>query len=190
MSHTRKVAVQSSQHVSVDNRGRLQHCSSWFVSEPKLWFVRFAEQRSLEVRFIEFMPFLSNDWRTDVVVPYREILESINQRFQLQALPGEITDVAKRFSIGESGGTVGFVTSVTDSFCGGCNRLRLTSEGLFKTCLFLPPKLSLRDMLRNQTEESVIVNAIRDELNTKWAAHPPMDRWQQRDTLTMVQIGG
>jgi cyclic pyranopterin phosphate synthase len=153
-------------------------------------FVDWAKDRPLEVRFIEFMPFLGNGWKSEKVLGYAEMRQAIEGRFELEPLPGAPTDVAKEFAIVGHRGTVGFVTSVTDSFCGECNRIRLTSDGRFKTCLFLPPQTSLRDLLRSGADEATLVEAIRNDLNTKWAAHPPMQNWKQRDTLSMVQIGG
>lgn len=153
-------------------------------------FVEWAKSRPLQVRFIEFMPFLGNEWRADRVLGYVEMRSMIEAKFQLEALPGQPSDVAKEFSIVGHQGTVGFVTSVTDSFCGGCSRVRLTSDGRFKTCLFLPPQTSLRDLMRSGADDATLMEAIRADLLTKWAGHPPMRDWKQRDTLSMVQIGG
>ena len=153
-------------------------------------FVRFAMEHGLEVRFIEFMPFLGNNWKSDSVVPAKEIRETARQAASLTALPGTPSDVARDFSVDGSQAVVGFISSVTESFCSGCNRIRLTAEGQVKTCLFLPPRTSLRDLLRQGVDESEIVQAIRDDLDTKWPGHPSMQRWTQRDHLSMVQIGG
>jgi cyclic pyranopterin phosphate synthase len=117
----------------------------------------------------------------------KQILES---RFVLNRLPGEKSDVAKEFWIEGFQGTVGFVTSVTDSFCEGCNRVRLSADGRLKTCLFLPNQSSLRDMVRMNAADEEIIKAIRADLSTKWAGHPPMNNWKQLDQLSMVQIGG
>lgn len=153
-------------------------------------FVQFAVKHKLEVRFIEFMPFLGNNWKSDSVVPAQEIREAAHRAASLTPLPGTPSDVARDFSVEGSQAVVGFISSVTESFCSGCNRIRLTADGKVKTCLFLPPRTSLRDMLKQGVSESEIVQAIRDDLDTKWAGHPSMHRWTQRDHLSMVQIGG
>lgn len=153
-------------------------------------FVRFAVERGIEVRFIEFMPFLGNNWKADSVVPAREIRESAHRAAALTPLPGTPSDVATDFAVEGSRAVVGFISSVTESFCSGCNRIRLTAEGKVKTCLFLPPRTSLRDLLRQGADESDIVQSIRDDLSTKWEGHPSMKSWTQRDNLSMVQIGG
>lgn len=153
-------------------------------------FVEFIRTRPAQVRFIEFMPFLGNQWNPDRVFGYREMRAKIDAQFRLRAVVGETSDVAKEFEIEDSPGSVGFVTSMTDSFCDGCNRIRLTADGRFKTCLFLPPKSSLRDLMRSGVDDEAIAAAIRADLMTKWAGHPPMSQWSQLDQLSMVQIGG
>ncbi|MCE9557600.1 MAG: hypothetical protein K8R88_01485 [Armatimonadetes bacterium] len=153
-------------------------------------FVAFTRENPVQVRFIEFMPFSGNLWKPDRVFGYREMREVIDSRFELRALPGETSDVAKEFSIDGHAGTVGFITSMTDSFCSGCNRIRLTAEGKLKTCLFLPNRSSLRDMMRSGATDEEIASAIRADLMTKWKEHPPMSEWKHLDNLSMVQIGG
>jgi cyclic pyranopterin phosphate synthase len=153
-------------------------------------FVEFVRNRPIQVRFIEFMPFLGNNWKVERVIGYREMRERIEAKHEMVPMPGEPTDVAKEFRIEGFTGTVGFVTSVTESFCGGCNRIRLTADGKFKTCLFLPARSSLRDMMRNGEADEALAATIRADLQTKWAGHPPMTQWSQLDNRSMVEIGG
>lgn len=153
-------------------------------------FVEFVRDRPVQVRFIEFMPFLGNNWKVERVIGYREMMERIGSNHALIPMPGEPTDVAKEFQVAGFAGTVGFVTSVTESFCGGCNRIRLTADGKFKTCLFLPARSSLRDMMRGGAPDDELAIAIRADLQTKWAGHPPMAQWSQLDNRSMVEIGG
>jgi cyclic pyranopterin phosphate synthase len=153
-------------------------------------FVEFVRDRPIQVRFIEFMPFLGNNWKVERVIGYREMRERIEAKHEMVPMPGEPTDVAKEFRIEGFTGTVGFVTSVTESFCGGCNRIRLTADGKFKTCLFLPARSSLRDMMRNGEADEALAATIRADLQTKWAGHPPMTQWSQLDNRSMVEIGG
>ncbi len=153
-------------------------------------FVDYVKNKPIQVRFIEFMPFLGNEWKADRVISYLEMRNIIETKYKLIPLEGQPTDVAKDFRIDGFQGKVGFVTSVTDSFCDGCNRIRLTSDGQLKTCLFLPPKSSLRDMMRDGSSDDELARTIRTDLFTKWAGHPPMNTWRQLDTLAMVEIGG
>jgi cyclic pyranopterin phosphate synthase len=153
-------------------------------------FVEFVRTRPVQVRFIEFMPFLGNQWSVDDVFSFQEMKEQIQSKYDLIPRTRLTSDVATEFTIDGFSGTVGFVTSVTESFCEGCNRLRLTADGRFKTCLFTPPQSGLRDMLRSGASDEDLAIAIRTDLSGKWKGHPSMKSWQQRDTLTMVQIGG
>ncbi len=153
-------------------------------------FVEFVRGRKVQVRFIEFMPFAGNLWKPDRVYDYAAMQRALSSKFDLKPLAGVHGDVAKEFWIEGFVGTVGFITSMTDSFCSTCNRVRLTSDGRFKTCLFLPPRTSLRDMVRAGAEDEALADAIRQDLQTKWEAHPPMNQWKQLESLSMVQIGG
>ena len=141
-------------------------------------FVEFVRDRDAQVRFIEFMPFAGNLWKPERVFGYADMRRVLDADFNLQPIIGHPSDVAKEFSISGFKGTIGFVTSVTDSFCSGCNRIRLTADGHVKTCLFLPQRTSLRDLMRAGASDSEIATAIRADLDTKWAGHPPMDNWK------------
>ncbi len=153
-------------------------------------FGEFACKHSLTVRFIEFMPFLDNSWSAERVVSSTEIRTRLLDRFALRPLASGSSDVAREYAIDGSDGRVAFVSSVTESFCSGCNRLRLTSDGQLKSCLFLPPSISLRDLIRKGASDEELETAVKQCLDGKWSAHPPMRNWAQRDNLTMVQIGG
>lgn len=153
-------------------------------------FGEFACEHKLTVRFIEFMPFLDNGWSAEQVVSSAEIRNRLAAQFVLRPLGASASDVAREFTIDGSDGRVAFVSSVTESFCSGCDRLRLTADGQVKSCLFLPPSVSLRDLVRKGAKDDELESAVRQCLGGKWSAHPPMRNWAQRDSLTMVQIGG
>lgn len=153
-------------------------------------FVALAENNPLEVRFIEFMPFLQNKWSRGQVITSRQIRESIMAKHPLQLLPGPSDEVSRRWQAPGWQGSVGFISSVTESFCDGCSRVRLTADGQFKTCLFLPSCLDLKGLMRADTTDEELMAAIRRALLTKWSGHPAMTNWRQLDNLSMVQIGG
>jgi len=153
-------------------------------------FVELARSQPLTVRFIEFMPFLDNSWNISGVVSSSEIREKIGEKFQLFPVATAPGQVASSYQIPGFRGEVEFVSSVTESFCGDCNRLRLTADGLVKSCLFLPAEISLRDLLRGDASEAELLSAVQNCLDGKWKEHPPMTKWTQLDQLTMVQIGG
>lgn len=161
------------------------------VNEDELFdFVSFSDEHRLTVRFIEFMPFLDNGWSPTKVISSAEIRERLASRYALRALPTASNDVAREYAVDGHNGRVAFVSSVSESFCAGCSRLRLTADGQLKSCLFLPPAVSLRDLVRAGATEVDLAAAVRACLEGKWRAHPPMRSWAQRDNLTMVQIGG
>ncbi|HRF59384.1 MAG TPA: GTP 3',8-cyclase MoaA [Fimbriimonadaceae bacterium] len=153
-------------------------------------FVRFGARHGVQVRFIEFMPFFGNPWRPDRVMGLREIRARIEEQWRLRPLARGPHAVAQEFAVEGLPTSIGFVASMTDSFCESCNRLRITADGRFKTCLFLPTQSSLRDRMRAGADDDALARAVRADLRTKWRAHPPMDRWDRLDPLSMVEIGG
>jgi cyclic pyranopterin phosphate synthase len=115
------------------------------------------------VRFIEFMDVGSrNHWRPELVVPSRELAARINARWPMQPIsqnyPGE---VAQRWRFDDGAGEVGFISSVSQPFCGACSRARLSSEGKFFTCLFATHGLDLRAPLRAGTGDADMLQLIR-----------------------------
>jgi len=118
------------------------------------------------VRFIEYMDVGNrNDWASDAVVPSRELVERINARWPLEAVapqyPGE---VAARYRFRDGIGEVGMISSVSNPFCGGCSRARLSSEGLLYTCLFATQGADLRTPLRAGADD----DALRELLRKIW----------------------
>jgi cyclic pyranopterin phosphate synthase len=153
-------------------------------------FVEFARTRPVNVRFIEFMPFEGNGWKQISVFPYRKMLSIIGEQYDLLPLATESSAVGKDFGIPGFAGTIGFVTSMTESFCDGCNRVRLTAEGAFKACLFSGAEVSLRDPMRGGASDEELLAIVRDSLSRKWKGHPPMNVLPQVSNRSMVSIGG
>lgn len=153
-------------------------------------FVHHFRDHDVEVRFIEFMPFLSNGWEMAKLMPYREMRARLESEFRLTPIAGAESAVAKQFSVEDSRVRVGFITSMTDDFCGGCNRIRLTADGRLKVCLFSKTGPSLRDPLRGGATEDDLVNIIRNALDQKWAGHPPMTQLVATNDRPMITIGG
>lgn len=153
-------------------------------------FVDFARERPVNVRFIEFMPFEGNGWEQASVFSYRQMRASIEAKYSLIPIETERAAVGKDFAIHGFAGTIGFVTSMTESFCDGCNRLRLTAEGAFKACLFAGSETSLRDPMRMGATDDALEAVIREGLLRKWRGHPPMDLLPQVKNRSMVAIGG
>jgi cyclic pyranopterin phosphate synthase len=153
-------------------------------------FVAWAKDRPINVRFIEYMPFPDNKWSTGGLMPYAEMRALIQRDYELIPLVGDKTDVGKDFRIGGHQGSVSFVTSMTESFCGGCNRLRVTADGNIKSCLFHPAEQSLRDAMRAGGSDADVEALILSAVAGKQAAHPPMEELMTMKNRTMIEIGG
>jgi len=115
------------------------------------------------VRFIEFMDVGNrNEWRPDMVVPSRELAARINARWPMHPVSQNYHgEVAQRWRFDDGVGEVGFISSVSQPFCGGCSRARLSSEGKFYTCLFATKGLNLREALRGGATDADLLQMIR-----------------------------
>jgi len=112
-------------------------------------FVEMGREKDVEVRFIEYMPFDGNKWSKGKMLGYQEMLEMIREKYPgLRKVQDQKNDTSKTFEIPGFVGKIGFITSMTHNFCGTCNRLRITSDGNLKVCLFGNAEVSLRDILR------------------------------------------
>lgn len=147
------------------------------------------------VRFIEYMDVGNrNHWSLDRVVPSRELMGRIHERWPVNAAPGNYRgEVAERYVFADGAGEVGFISSVTQPFCGDCSRARLSSEGVFYTCLFATSGTDLKTPLRDGASDEEISRILRGV----WTGR--QDRYsEQRSTLTehplrkieMYYIGG
>jgi len=115
------------------------------------------------VRFIEYMDVGNrNHWRSELVVPARELLQRIGARWPLIPLePQYRGEVARRYGFADGQGELGFISSVSQPFCGGCSRARLSSDGVLYTCLFAAHGTSLRDALRGGANDDHLLELMR-----------------------------
>ncbi|WYZ40228.1 hypothetical protein EsH8_IV_000569 [Colletotrichum jinshuiense] len=112
-------------------------------------FVEMTRDKDVEVRFIEYMPFDGNKWNKGKMLGYAEMLDVIREKYPtLAKVKDHKNDTSKTWHIPGFAGRIGFITSMTHNFCGTCNRLRITSDGNLKVCLFGNTEVSLRDILR------------------------------------------
>ncbi|MBZ0188933.1 MAG: GTP 3',8-cyclase MoaA [Candidatus Obscuribacterales bacterium] len=153
-------------------------------------FVALAKDQPLNVRFIEFMPFKNNDWQIEKVLSYKQMLDTIGRHHKLTPIKGEASAVAKDYAIEGATGTVSFVTSMSESFCSTCNRLRLTADGSIKSCLFYPSELTFRDRIRSGASDQEIEEMILESLSQKPEAHLPAEEIAAADNRAMIEIGG
>ncbi|CAK7221843.1 hypothetical protein SCUCBS95973_004637 [Sporothrix curviconia] len=133
-------------------------------------FVALTRDHDLEVRFIEYMPFDGNRWSTGKMVSFNEMLERIGvqyptlRRTAVDAHHNGPHETSKTYQVPGFAGRVGFITSMTQNFCGGCNRLRITSDGSLKVCLFGNAEVSLRDIVRKANGNEPIDEAAMAEM--------------------------
>ncbi|KAI5803432.1 hypothetical protein DFH27DRAFT_49137 [Peziza echinospora] len=122
-------------------------------------FVALTKDKPIEVRFIEYMPFDGNKWNQNKMVPFADMLNQIKAIYPTigPALDAHNNDTSKTYQIPGHLGRVGFITSMTHNFCGSCNRLRITSDGNLKVCLFGEEEVSLRDLMRTSDRRKEIV---------------------------------
>lgn len=154
-------------------------------------FVALTEKKPLEVRFIEYMPFDGNKWNFKKMVSYQEMLDRVRQQWpSLEQLPVGRTETAKTFKVPGFQGHIGFITSMSEHFCGSCNRLRITADGNLKVCLFGNSEVSLRDCLRSGASDDQLREVIGAAVGRKKKQHAGMFSISQMKNRPMILIGG
>ena len=151
----------------------------------------FGRDKGIEVRFIEFMPLdASGTWENAQVFSQEEIVAAISKVYPLELMPARGAAPADRWRYLDGKGTVGVIPTVTKPFCGDCDRVRLTADGQFRTCLFATNEFDLRVMLRNGADDDAIAAEIQRAVGTKWAGHNIGNVTFVRPRSSMSQIGG
>ena len=136
-------------------------------------FASFARDTGYDVRFIEYMPLdADHGWERAKVVPSREVLERIAERYPLVAEESDEASPATTYRFADGApGTVGVIASVTEPFCDSCDRMRLTADGQFRSCLFALDETDLRGPLRAGAPADHLERLIRAAMWEKWAGH-------------------
>jgi len=147
------------------------------------------------VRFIEYMDVGNrNHWQLDKVVPSKELLARIHDRWPLHAVPGNYHgEVAERYVFDDGAGEIGFISSVSQAFCGTCTRARLSSEGVFYTCLFATQGLDLKVPLRNGASDDDLLEMIRNtwlQRTDRYSELRKNDQEHPVRKIEMYYIGG
>ena len=151
----------------------------------------FGRDKKVEVRFIEFMPLdAQGQWQSKDVVGQDEIVATINSVFPLEQVASRGAAPADRWRYLDGKGTVGVIPTVTKPFCGDCDRVRLTADGQFRTCLFATDEFDVRALLRNGATDDAIEALLRRAVGEKWAGHTIGQVSFVRPRRSMSQIGG
>ncbi|KAJ6218601.1 hypothetical protein RDWZM_009758 [Blomia tropicalis] len=149
-------------------------------------FVQLTKNTNLEVRFIEYMPFDGNRWNLDKMVTFRELLKRIQSRFPglYQLKPSSLNETARCYKVDGFMGTIGFISSMTNPFCGTCNRIRLTADGNLKE------EVSLKDAIRNGNTDDQLKQIMVDAIQKKKKQHAGAVNIAKNVNRPMILIGG
>ncbi len=154
-------------------------------------FVDLTRDRPIEVRFIEYMPFDGNGWSDNRLMPYTDMIARIEERHpELVRRDDGPNETSKTYHVPGYAGNVGFITSMSEHFCGGCNRLRITADGNLKVCLFGNAEVSLRDVMRNGASDDTLREVVAAAVQRKKAAHAGMYSIASSENRPMILIGG
>jgi GTP 3',8-cyclase len=163
-----------------------------FNDDQIIPFARFSRDEGVIVRFIEFMP-LEEDrlWSPEVVVPLAEVVEKLNSFRPLVSLaansPGE---TARRYTFDDGVGEIGIIAPVSQAFCGACSRIRLTSDGKIRTCLFSHFEHDLYGVAARGGSDEDLAAFIEKTVETKEARHHIGEPGFLKPSRSMVHIGG
>jgi cyclic pyranopterin phosphate synthase len=162
-----------------------------FTEAEVVRFAEFARRHPYEVRFIEFMPLdADRAWSRDRVLPNEEVRRLIDAAYPLEPLGREHSGTSRRWRFADGKGEIGFISPVTEPFCGDCNRIRLTAEGGLRTCLFSMRETDLREPLRAGASDDELEAIIRAAVWRKELKHHVNDPGFVQPARTMSQIGG
>ncbi len=160
-------------------------------------FINLTESLPISIRFIEFMPFAGNEWDRSKMISQKQILDQINTHFSeenLEKLEDEQHFTAREFKISNFLGSFGIISSITNPFCDGCNRIRLTANGKIKNCLFSNIETDILTPYRNGAPiETVISNAIKSKKKVRAGMTTLEDVDNpvlNQDNRSMIAIGG
>jgi cyclic pyranopterin phosphate synthase len=162
-----------------------------FTEDEVVRFAEFARRTPYVVRFIEFMPLdADHSWSADKVLPNEEIRRRIHEVYPLEAVGRDRHGTARRWRFADGQGEIGFISPVSEPFCGDCNRIRLTAEGMLRTCLFSMNETDLRAPLRAGASDDELEAIIRDAIWRKELKHRIGDPGFIQPARTMSRIGG
>jgi cyclic pyranopterin phosphate synthase len=162
-----------------------------FTEDEVVRFADFARSEPYVIRFIEFMPLdADRSWSRDKVLANEDVRAMIDAVYPLEPIGRERHGTSRRWRFADGKGEIGFISPVTEPFCGDCNRIRLTAEGGLRTCLFSMNETDLREPLRTGGSDAELEAIIRDAVWRKELKHHVNDPGFVQPERTMSQIGG
>jgi cyclic pyranopterin phosphate synthase len=163
-----------------------------FTDEEIPSFIRLVRERNHQVRFIEFMPLdADNIWERQRVLPGREIVESINALCPIEPISNSKKEPATLYRFRDGiGGNIGIIPSVTEPFCDHCNRIRITSDGKLRTCLFSIVETNIKKLLRGGASDKEIASVVVQAVHRKEPGHKINHADFVKPERAMFSIGG
>jgi cyclic pyranopterin phosphate synthase len=162
-----------------------------FNDDQIVAFGKFARDEGVVVRFIEFMP-LEEDrvWSPEIVVTLKEVLERMAEFRTLREVSHARSETARRYVFDDGIGEIGIIAPVSHPFCGHCSRIRITSDGKIRTCLFSVFEHDLHFVMRNGATDEQVADFIRRAVSRKEQRHHIGEPDFVPPSRTMVHIGG
>lgn len=182
--------VMSNIHLLMDNHFHVKLnmvVMNGVNDDEVLEFIRLTRDFPLHVRFIEFMPFDGNHWKNNRLLSSQQLLERAKEHFEIVPLQNDKHDTAKKFKVLAYEGTFAFISTMSEPFCGDCNRIRLTADGKIKNCLFSKGELDLLTALRSGQD---VVGQIENSLSLKEKKWGGQELFGPTVNRSMVAIGG
>lgn len=153
-------------------------------------FAEWGRRLGVVVRFIEFMPLDADEiWDRSLVLTQQEILATLQSAYDLEPLERSSAP-ATRWRYRDGGGEIGVVATVSESFCESCDRVRITADGQFRSCLFATEETDVRALLRNGSSDDAVARALEQTVAAKWAGHQIDQVHFIRPQRSMSEIGG
>jgi len=157
-------------------------------------FIAWTKEKPIHVRFIEYMPFTGNQWNSDKVFTWKQMLEVASKEFAFLPLSPEPNDTSKSYIVTGHKGTFSVISTMTGPFCSTCNRMRLTANGKMKNCLFSDHETDLLTALREGKDiSSLIINNIKFKAKELGGQMNVAFEELQSDAIinrSMISIGG
>lgn len=155
-------------------------------------FVDYFKDLDVNIRFIEFMPFGSNTWERNGFISYKEIKNIVEEKYELSVLSSDKNSVAKDYQMDNYPAKVSFISSISEHFCSTCNRVRISSTGKFRLCLFSEGKheINFKELFNKNYSNKEIVKELNEAIQHKWEKHPEPEELTDMMDNNMMTIGG
>lgn len=157
-------------------------------------FINWTKELPVHVRFIEFMPFIGNKWSSEKVVTHQQILDIISSKYHFIKLLNEKNDTAKKYFVPKHQGSFAIISTMSDPFCSGCNRMRLTADGKMYNCLFAKNEMDLLRSLRQGKDIEPLIQECVKGKSLMLGGNNEEENWGNQTgeshERSMISIGG